>query len=170
MKMISLTIMLLFLLGAPVTNGDDQNYYHNNKIGVSFNYPKKLTIDRKSSKKDPLSVVFVYGTTPFAVHILFKELTGTNNLEEFIMKERKEQVTGGYRDQIKEMKHFIEGKYPAIEFIRTSEMGKIYYFVFPVQKSRKLFALWHVTSQIADPQGDAVKGFYTMINSLQIVQ
>ena len=154
--------------GSSVSGGEDQHYYLNEETGVSFSYPKTLAIDNNNSTKDPLSVVFEQGTSPFAVHILFKELTGTTHFEEFIMKERRDQKAGGYRDQIKERKHTIDGKYSAIEFIRTSEMGTIYYFVFPAQKSRKLFALYHVTSKVADPQGDAIKAYHAMINSLRI--
>jgi hypothetical protein len=163
-----LIVILLFALGYSVSQGEDQNYYLNEEIGVSFSYPKTLTINDNNSTKDPLSVVFVHGTSPFAVHILFKEITETNNLEEFIIKERKDQEDGGYRDQIKEKKHTIGGKYSAIEFIRTSEIGKIYYFVFPAEKSKRLFAFWHATSKITDPQGEAIKAYNAMINSLKI--
>ncbi|MFQ5541644.1 MAG: hypothetical protein ACE5E2_02350 [Candidatus Binatia bacterium] len=167
-KIVGLIIIFLFGVGISVTKGDDRRHYHNREIGVSFSYPKTLTIDDNSSKEKPLSVVFRYGTLPFTVSILFKELPGTNHLEEFITQERKAQNAGGYRDQIKEKRYQIEGGIPAIEFIRTSEIGTIYYFVFPAQKLRKLFALWHTTSKVADPQENAVKGYKIMIHSVKV--
>jgi hypothetical protein len=168
-KITILIFIFLFALGSSVTKGEDQNFYSNEEIGVSFSYPKTLSINNYMSTKSPLSVVFMHGTPPFAASILFKEITETNNLEEFIMKERKDQEADGYRDQIKEQKHTIGGKYSAIEFIRTSEIGNIYYFVFLAQKSKKLFAFWHVTTEVADPQGEAIKAYNAMINSLKIV-
>lgn len=167
-KVVSLIIGLFFLVNASVSKADDVKEYQNQYLGVAFDYPSTLTIDEKNSKEVPLSVVFNYGQSPFAVSILFKEIMGSNNLEEFIRNERKEQEVGGYRDQIEENKYTIEGKIFAIEFIRTSKMRTIYYCIFPSQKMDKLLAFWHMTSKIADPDENAVNAYRIMIKSLKI--
>jgi hypothetical protein len=159
---------LLLAVNFSAIEGADFKKYQNQSLGVTFNYPNTLAIDKKNSRKDPLSVVFNYGQPPFAVSILFKEVMDSNNLEEFIRNERKNQEASGYRAQIEENKYTIDGKIPTIEFIRTSEIGTIYYYIFPSQKLEKLFAFWHMTNKIVDPDEKAVESYRIMRESLKI--
>ena len=167
-KVICFIIGSLLLLSPLLLEASDVKKYQDESLGVTFDYPNILTIDEESSKAAPLSVVFNYGQPPFAVSILFKEVTDSNNLESFIENERKAQEIGGYRTQIEENKFTIDGKISAIEFIRASEIGTIYYFIFPSQKKNKLLAFWHVTSEIADSNKNAVKAYKMMRDSLKI--
>jgi hypothetical protein len=167
-KAVILISFLLLAVNFSALESADSKEYQNQSLGVTFNYPNPLTIDEKNSRQDPLSVVFNYGQPPFAVSILFKEVMGSTNLDEFIIKERQGQEAGGYRAQIEENKYTIEGKISAIEFIRTSEMGTIYYYIFLSQKSDKLLAFWHMTSKIADPDEKAVEAYRIIRESLKI--
>jgi len=173
-KVIILISFLLFGASVSTLEGADLKKYQNQSLGVTFDYPNAFAIDENNSKDVPLSVVFSYGQAPFAVSILLKEVMDSNNLEEFIKNESKDQRAGGYIAQIKENKYTIEGKIPAIEFIRTSEIGTIYYFIFPSQKADKLLAFWYITNKIvtskiiADLDENTAKAYRIMKESLKI--
>ncbi len=167
MKKFLIFLCMLFA-GAGFSAAQEQEVYDNPETGVSFTYPSSLKINGGVSEEKPLNIIFEYGESPFVVHILFKELTEVGGLEEFIDKERKSEEDGGYRDQMTENKYEVEGGIPAMEFVRSAPVGEIYYFVFPVQESGKLFAFWHMTSKTADPQGNALKAYRVMISSLKI--
>lgn len=160
---------LVFLLaGAFGTEETGVNKYKNESLGVAFDYPETLVLDKESSREAPLSVVFSSGTSPFAVSVLFKEVMDSSDLEELISNERKKQENGSYRGEIDENRYLIQGKIPAIEFVRNAEIGTIYYFVFPSPKANKLVAFWHTTSEAADPDRNAVKAYEIMRESLKI--
>lgn len=165
----SLLLILLVAVGNLFAESMGQHVYRNEEIGIAFNYPKSFAIDKAQSKPEPLSVVFAYGEPPFSLHVLFKEITHPNTLEAFIAQEREQQATGGYTHEVKEKRYQIKGDIFAIEFIRTSEIGTIYYFVFPSLRTNKLFAFYHVTSKVADPNETAVKGYRLMRDSLEFL-
>jgi hypothetical protein len=137
-------------------------HYTNKTAGVTFVYPGILTIDEKSSTETPLSVVFSYGEAPFSVSILFKEVKPSTTLKKFTSQEKKAQKDGNYKNEIEEKLYMKNENMLAIEFIRRSAIGTIYYFVFPSPKTGTLFALWHLTSRSADPDENAVKAYETM--------
>jgi len=168
-KFLGLVLILLLAAGSLPVEGNDQNDYRNEEIGIAFNYPEGFVIDDTNSRMDPLSVVFAYGDPPFSVHVLFKEVTHANTLEAFITQERKEQEIGGYSHEVEENSHQIREDVSAIEFIRASAIGTIYYFVFPSPKAKKLFAFYHVTSKVADPDEIAVDGYKLMRDSLEVL-
>jgi hypothetical protein len=167
-KIVLLISFVVVVVNVSALEGSDLKQYQHQSLGVTFNYPDTLTIDKENSKQDPLSVVFRCGQPPFATSIFFKEVMNSSNLEEFIQNERRGQEKGGYRDQIEEKKYTIGADIPAIEFIRTSEVGTIYYYIFPSQKSDKLLAFLHMTSKIADPDEKAVEAYRNMRESLKI--
>ena len=148
--------------------GDVGKLYENKNIGISFCYPPTLTINGEKSVKDPLSIVFQYAEPPFAVHILFKEIPGVTNLEDFIQEERAHQEKAGYRTEVRETRHRIGNNISAVKFVRKSVIGEIHYFVFPSHKSKLLYAFWHTTSKTADPDKKALEALYEMIKSLKI--
>ena len=167
-KVFGVLLILLLVAGGLPSESNDLNNYRNKEIGIGFNFPKSFAIDGANSKIDPLSLVFTYGVPPFAVHVLFKEITHTNTLEEFVTQERKGQETGGYSHEVIEKSHRIGEDTTAIEFVRASDIGTIYYFVFQCPKVKKLFAFYHVTSNVADPDEVAVEGYKLMRDSLEV--
>jgi hypothetical protein len=169
-KTLFLIGLLFFTISFHAVGSDGVQTYENPALGVSFNYPDTLTFDNSHSKDNPLSVVFSYGQPPFATSILFKEVAPSIGLDEFVRNERKIQQDGGYQDQVEERSYVIQDKISAVEFVRTSEMGKIHYYVFPSQTSDRLLAFWHMTSKAADPDEHAVEAYKIMIESLVLTR
>ena len=168
-KVIVLLSILLLAAESLSAEGNDQDDYRNEEIGIAFNYPESFAIDDANSRIDPFSLVFTYGDPPFSVHVLFKEITHANTLEAFVTQERKGQETGGYSHEVQENTYQIREGVSAIEFIRVSAIGTIYYFAFPSPKVKKLFAFYHVTSKVADPDEAAVEGYKLMRDSLDVL-
>jgi len=162
--------LLFLLVGSFVCEAAELHRYEDKSLGIAFYYPQALTIDKNASREAPLSVVFNHGQIPFVASILFKEIAGTGDLEEFIKMERQRQEQGGYKNEVQENRYLINQKMSAIEFVRESEIGTIYYFVFPSVKTGKLMAFWHTTSDIADPDRETVKAYQVMRKNLEISQ
>jgi hypothetical protein len=169
-KALFLMGLLSLTISFHAVGSDGVQKYENPALGVSFNYPGTLTVDKSRSQENPLSVVFSYGQPPFATSILFKEVAHSTSLDEFVENERKIQQEEGYQVQVEERSYVIQDKISAVEFVRTSEMGKIYYTVFPSQTSGGLLAFWHMTSKAADPDEYTVEAYKIMIESLVLTR
>ncbi len=169
MKIFFLSLCLL-ILGSNVglAMAADHLVYENPDIGVSFQYPSTVAIDHKQSTQKPLRVAFQYGTPPFALHILFKEIPKHEKLDTFIQEERGNQEQGGYRHEVTESHLTIGNNIQSIRFLRKSPFGDMHYIVFQSPSLKKLFGFWHVTSRGADPNKKAVDALETMLRSLRV--
>lgn len=169
-KTLFLMGLFFLIISSHAVANDGVQTYENPALGVSFSYPDTLTLDKSRSQENPLSVVFSYGQPPFVTSILFKELAHATGMDEFVENERKIQQEEGYQDHVEERSYVIHDKISVVEFVRSSEMGKIYYTVFPSQTSGGLLAFWHMTSRAADPDEYAVEAYKMMIESLVLAR
>ena len=156
--------LILILLSAPVMAGQ----YKNDALGVSFQYPDTLTLDSSNSSKSPLKIPFSYGKAPMNTSVLFKDTGIDGPLEAFMKAEHERQKNGGYFGQVKEEFQTLPSGQKAVQLTRKTALGTIYYFIFPIKGNSKTMALWHMSNDMADPNGEAVKAFNVMKQSLNV--
>jgi len=158
--------LLILLVTFQYTLYADEHSYKDTKSGISFHYPDIVILNKESSKKSPVSAVFTYGTAPFSSSVIYKEIEGSENIQNFIKKEHNAQIKGGYKKDVIEKNTNIDENTETVEWIRKTPFGSIYYFVFPSLKEHKLYAFYHVTSKNADPDQIALKAYELMKKTL----
>ena len=77
-KALFLMGLLSLTISFHAVGSDGVQKYENPALGVSFNYPGTLTVDKSRSQENPLSVVFSYGQPPFATFCLCKIATDSS--------------------------------------------------------------------------------------------
>ena len=168
-KAVVIGIFLILLVNFSTLEGADLKEYQNQSLGVAFDYPYDLLIDKNYNSEDRFSIIFWDGESKLHPQIYFSEIRVSNNFEKFIEITRKNQEALGYRDKVKEKEYTISGKIPAIEFIKSSEeWGTSYFFIFPSQKSGKLLSFKYRTEETWDPDAKFTEHYGIMRDSLRI--
>ena len=123
-----------------------------------------LKYNDKSSRKEPLSLVFQAGESPFSVSLQFKMESENQTLDDFMKNEKLNQDKGGYSDEmtISELK---TDKYNSVEYFRNSPIGKIHWFVFQKASSNQIYSFWFVESKGLQAETKLVFSAYTKMKS-----
>lgn len=144
--------------------------YVNHDLGIRFSYPENVTLDLANVSESPLNVPFVCGEPPFEVTIVLKDTGVEDSVSDFLSAEHEQQKAGGYFGEVVEEKHRLPDGRSAVELVRKTPIGTIYYFVFEVPKTPGVAGLWLVTSDAADPEGNAVEAYTMMRDSLSVAE
>lgn len=160
-----LTIMMLSILHISSAQAID---YKNPSLGISFSHPDSVTPDMSNANKEPYKLPFTYGEPPFSVSVLLKDTGVTGKLKNFLKREHAEQKSGGYVGQVQEKNYTLASGQKAVELVRKTKYGTIYYFVFPTPKTKKIMALWLMSSSTADPEGQTIAAYKAMRDSLSL--
>jgi hypothetical protein len=105
-----------------------------------------LKYDDKNSRKEPLSLVFQAGESPFSVSLQFKMESESQTLDDFMKNESLNQDKGGYSDEMTISKLKTD-KYNSVEYFRNSPIGKIHWFVFQKASSNQIYSFWFMESK-----------------------
>ncbi|WP_434139783.1 hypothetical protein [Photobacterium leiognathi] len=105
-----------------------------------------LKYDDKSSRKEPLLLVFQTGESPFSVSVQFKIESENQTLDDFMKNEKLNQDKGGYSDEIK-TSELKTNKYNSVEYFRNSPIGKIHWFVFQKISSNQIYSFWFIENK-----------------------
>ena len=159
-------IIIVFVLLLQQYLFANNDTYSNTQSGIAFEYPDYMKMETKSKGERPLKLLFTYGEKPFSVSILFNEVEGVADMNDFIQKEHRKQRDGKYQNEIVEKRYKIDERAEAVEFVRDTPFGTIYYFVFP--SNHKLYTFYHLTSKNADPDKQALKAYDVMKKSLKV--
>ena len=160
-----LTIMMLSVLNI---SGAQAVEYKNPSLGISFSHPESVKLDMSNAHKDPYKIPFTYGEPPFSISVLLKDTGVTGKLSNFLKREHSEQKKGGYAGQVQEKNYTLTSGQKAVELIRKTKYGTIYYFVFSTPKTDKIMALWLMSSSTADPEGHTISAYKAMRDSLSL--
>ncbi len=144
--------------------------YKNVGLGLSFSYPDSIHLDMSNPDKDPYNIPFTYGKPPYSLSILLKDTGSVGNISTFLKTEHARQKAGGYAGEVQEKHYKLSSGHKAVELIRTTSHGTIYYFVFPTLKTKKIMGLWLMSSPAADPRGNAVTAYKAMRDSLALLR
>lgn len=135
-------VVVVFSLTTSQVNAEVFEY----KSGdISFDIGS-LKYDNKSSRNEPLSLVFQAGESPFSVSVQFKMESENQTLDGFMKNEKLNQDKGGYSDEmtISELK---TEKYDSVEYCRSSPIGKINWFVFQKASSNQIYSFWFIENK-----------------------
>ncbi|PSV30678.1 hypothetical protein C9J44_15615 [Photobacterium sp. GB-27] len=105
-----------------------------------------LKYNDKSSRKEPLSLVFQAGEPPFSISVQFRIESKNKALDDFIENEKQNQSNGGYSDEITISEQHTD-KYNSVEYIRNSPLGIIHWFVFQKVSTRQIYSFWFMESK-----------------------
>ena len=135
-------VAVVFSLTTSQVNAEVFEYKSGN---ISFDIGS-LEYDDKSSRKEPLLLVFQAGESPFSVSLKFKIESENQTLDNFMKNEKLNQDKGGYSDEmtISELK---TDKYNSVEYFRNSPTGKIHWFVFQKASSNQIYSFWFMESK-----------------------
>lgn len=141
--------------------------YEYKLAGITFTH-NNLSIDEKSGRETPLSVIFQSGTMPFSVSVHFKEVVEEGSIDNFIQKEIEQHKLGGYTNEIKIFKVDLTDS-TAYEIIRDSKSLKIRWFIFESQRNKKLYSFWLAENNMLKKENSlAIEGYEEMKSTLQL--
>lgn len=123
-----------------------------------------LKYDEKSSRKQPLSLVFKASESPFSVGLFFKMESDNQTLDEFMKNEKLNQNKGGYSDEmtIFELK---TDQYNSVEYFRNSPLGLIHWFVFQKASSNQIYSFWFVEKKELQAETKLAFSAYTKMKT-----
>ena len=157
--------LLLSIIIASSVSADGAINYQYKAGGISFSYDN-VSIDENSSRDSPLAVVFVAGTRPFAVSIIFRAEKGSDTLSEFVQKERENQKKGGYEKETTITK-VDKNNISAYEIVRKSKHMNIRWYIFKSIKNDNLYSFWLAeNSGLKKENAQAIRSFETMKSTL----
>jgi len=123
-----------------------------------------LKYNDKSSRKEPLSLVFQTGESPFSVSLQFKIESENQTLDDFMKNEKLNQNKGGYSDEMT-ISQLKTDQYNSVEYFRNSPMGLIHWFVFQKVSSNQIYSFWFVESKGLQAETKLVLSAYTKMKS-----
>jgi len=145
----------------------DEFLYH--PENMSFDYGN-LKHNNELSKKDPLSLVFEAGISPFSISVLFKQEAKNLSIEAFINKEKNNIKSGGYESETTLTKH-VENNITAYEIIRNSKIGRINWYIFQIKNTNRIYSFWFVENTSLRQENLTVTNNYQLMKkSLRVVQ
>jgi hypothetical protein len=153
-------IIIVFTLTSLPGNAEVFEYKAGN---ISFDIGSLKYID-KSSRKEPLSLVFQTGEPPLSVSMQFKLESKNQTLADFIKNEKVSQVKGGYSDEVS-ISELKTDKYNAIEYFRNSPIGLIHWFVFQKVSSNQIYSFWFVENKNLQAENKLVLTAYRQMKS-----
>ena len=143
--------------------------YEYKPAGIMFNH-NNLSINEKSGRQTPLSIVFQSGVAPFTVSVLFKEVSEDGTIDNFIQKEIQQHKQGGYTKEITISKVNLKGT-DAYEIIRDSKIVKVRWYIFVSQRNKKLYSFWFAENNMLKKENTlAIEGYEEMKTTLQLSQ
>jgi len=135
-------VIVIFSLTTVQVNAEVFEYKAGN---ISFDVGS-LKYNDKSSRKEPLSLVFQAGEPPFSVSVQFRMESKNQALDDFMENEKLNQSNGGYSDEMT-IYELNTDKYNTVEYIRNSPLGVIHWFVFQKVSTKQIYSFWFMGSK-----------------------